>query len=56
MDETDGRYRRNVKFGYEVEVIQKQHQKTGDLTQGTVKKLLTKSQHHPHGILSLIHI
>lgn len=50
QDETDGRYRRNIKFGYEVEIVQKHHQKTGELTQGTVKKLLTKSQHHPHGI------
>jgi uncharacterized repeat protein (TIGR03833 family) len=50
MDETDGRYRRNVKSLYEVEIVEKHHQKTGELTQGTVKKLLTKSRHHPHGI------
>ena len=48
-DETDGRYRRNVKYLYEVEIVQKHHQSTGELTQGTVKKLLTKSQHHAHG-------
>tara|TARA_B100000614_G_scaffold234125_1_gene229879 strand:+ start:340 stop:543 length:204 start_codon:yes stop_codon:yes gene_type:complete len=50
MEETDGKYRRNVNFGFEVTVVQKQHQKTGELTQGTVKRILTKSQHHPHGI------
>lgn len=50
MDETDGKYRKNIKFGYEVEIVQKHHQKTGELTTGTVKKLLTKSPQHPHGI------
>lgn len=50
MDESDGRYRQNIKFGYEVEVVQKHHQKTGELTTGSVKKILTKSGHHPHGI------
>tara|TARA_B100000963_G_scaffold352577_1_gene365957 strand:- start:1933 stop:2136 length:204 start_codon:yes stop_codon:yes gene_type:complete len=50
MDEIDGRYRSNVKFGNEVKIVQKQHQKTGELTQGTVKRILTKLQHHPHGI------
>ena len=50
MDESDGKYRKNIKFGYEVEIVQKHHQRTGELTQGTVKKLLTKSPSHPHGI------
>lgn len=50
MDETDGKYRKNIKFGYEVEIVQKHHQKTGELTTGMVKKLLTKSPQHPHGI------
>ena len=50
MDETDGKYRKNIKFGYEVEIVQKHHQKTGELTAGKVKKLLTKSPQHPHGI------
>lgn len=50
MEESDGRYRKNIKFGYEVEVVQKHHQKTGELTVGSVKKILTKSPQHPHGI------
>lgn len=43
-------YRKNVQVGYEVEVVQKHHQKTGELTWGIVKRLLTKSPQHPHGI------
>ena len=33
-----------------VEVVEKQNQRTGTLTEGTVQRLLTKSPHHPHGI------
>ncbi|MEO9532638.1 MAG: YwbE family protein [Crocinitomicaceae bacterium] len=43
-------YRKNVQIGYEVEVVQKHHQRTGELTWGIVKRILTKSSHHPHGI------
>lgn len=50
MDESDGRIRANVQVGYEVEVVQKHHQKSGELTWGIVKRLLTKSPKHPHGI------
>ncbi|MDG1476567.1 MAG: YwbE family protein [Vicingaceae bacterium] len=46
----DGRNRKDVKIGIEVEVIQKHHQRSGELTEGIVKKLLTKSPNHPHGI------
>lgn len=46
----DGRNRNDVKVGIEVEVVQKHHQRTGELTEGIVKKLLTKSPNHPHGI------
>lgn len=31
-------------------VVQKHHQRTGELTEGIVMKLLTKSPTHPHGI------
>ncbi len=31
-------------------IILKQDQKSGKITQGIVKKILTKSSHHPHGI------
>ncbi len=46
----DGRNRSDVKVGLEVEVVQKHHQRSGELTEGIVKKLLTKSANHPHGI------
>ena len=37
-----------------VEVIQKQHQKSGELTEGLVKQIFTKSAFHPHGIKVLL--
>ncbi|MGB0166393.1 MAG: YwbE family protein [Luteibaculum sp.] len=33
-----------------VKVVQKQHQGSGELTEGIVKRILTKSSTHPHGI------
>ena len=33
-----------------VQIIQKQDQRTGKLTEGKVKRILTSSQVHPHGI------
>lgn len=45
-----GEYLRDIKVGIEVEVVQKHHQQSGELTWGIVKKILTKSSHHPHGI------
>ena len=46
----DGTQRKNIQIGAEVEVVQKNHQRTGELTSGIVKRLLTKSPSHPHGI------
>lgn len=46
----DGRKRSNIRVGDLVEVVQKHHQRTGELTEGFVKKILTKSANHPHGI------
>ncbi len=46
----DGRRRFNIKIGSEVEVVKKQDQRSGTLTIGVVKKILTKSAEHPHGI------
>ena len=46
----DGRNRKDVTIGTEVEVVQKNHQRTGELTSGVVSRLLTKSPNHPHGI------
>ncbi|WP_375579651.1 YwbE family protein [Marivirga tractuosa] len=47
---SDGKNRNNIKIGQEVEIVQKQDQRSGDLTNGFVKKILTKSSFHPHGI------
>ncbi len=33
-----------------MEIVQKHHQRTGELTEGIVKQILTKSAFHPHGI------
>lgn len=46
----NGRLRKNIKSGTSVNVIQKNHQKSGELTNGTVKDILTNSPQHPHGI------
>ena len=46
----DGRERKNVRPGLEVEIVLKQDQRTGRLTRGVVRELLTRSAHHPHGI------
>lgn len=46
----DGRYRKNIKTGDLVEIVQKHHQRTGELTEGFVKRLLTSADFHPHGI------
>ena len=42
--------RKNIYSGLEVEIIQKQDQRTGKRTQGIVKDLLTKSAFHSRGI------
>jgi uncharacterized repeat protein (TIGR03833 family) len=46
----DGTNRGNIKVGSKVRVVQKQHQRTGELTGGIVKKILTNSPNHHHGI------
>ena len=46
----DGRERKDVRPGLTVEIVLKQDQRTGRLTRGVVKDVLTKSAHHPHGI------
>ena len=50
----DGRIRNNLRVGYYVEVVQKHHQRNGELTEGMVKRILTKSPNHPHGIKVLL--
>ena len=39
-----------IKPGTRVRVVQKKDQRTGELTEGIVKDILTKSATHPHGI------
>jgi len=46
----DGRTRSEIQPGMKVRVVEKQNQRTGQLTEGIVKQILTKSPTHPHGI------
>lgn len=50
----DGRQRKNIHIGDEVEIVQKHHQRTGELTDGIVKRILTNAANHPHGIKVLL--
>ena len=45
-----GTTRSNIKIGSKVLVVQKQDQRTGKLTEGIVKRILTNSSEHHHGI------
>jgi uncharacterized repeat protein (TIGR03833 family) len=47
---TDGTKRADIKPGLKVSIVLKKDQRTGKLTEGIVKNLLTKSSTHPHGI------
>jgi uncharacterized repeat protein (TIGR03833 family) len=42
--------RSQIKAGIRVKIVLKQHQKSGTLTEGIVKEILTNSPTHPHGI------
>ena len=46
----EGTKRANIKIGTQVSIVLKQDQRTGDLTEGVVDKILTNSPNHPHGI------
>jgi uncharacterized repeat protein (TIGR03833 family) len=46
----DGSERKDVRPGLTVDIVLKQDQRTGRLTRGVVKDVLTKSPRHPHGI------
>lgn len=50
----DGTKRSNIKIGDTVKVVQKQDQGSGALTEGVVKRILTNSPTHPHGIKVLL--
>ena len=46
----DGRNLKDIRSGVEVDIVLKKDQRSGRLTQGVVKDILTKSASHPHGI------
>ncbi len=45
-----GQYRKDIHIGDEVEIVLKKDQVSGQLTHGFVKRILTSSSFHPHGI------
>lgn len=45
-----GQNKKDILVGMEVDIVLKKDQRSGRLTRGIVKDLLTKSSHHPHGI------
>lgn len=49
-----GTIRKNIQIDSEVTIIQKHHQRSGELTEGFVKRILTSSPTHPHGIKVLL--
>lgn len=46
----NGTNRADIKNGISVSIVLKQDQRSGKLTQGLVKDILTNSPYHPHGI------
>ena len=50
MNSINGQTRANIKPGMTVLIVLKQDQRTGKLTRGIVRDILTKSSNHPHGI------
>jgi uncharacterized repeat protein (TIGR03833 family) len=42
--------RSEIQIGLRVHVVEKQNQRTGQLTEGIVVRILTGSPRHPHGI------
>lgn len=46
----DGTQRKNIRPGCRVKIVQKPHQRTGQLTEGVVKDILTSSPVHHRGI------
>ncbi|MGN7469613.1 YwbE family protein [Brevibacillus sp. SAFN-007a] len=46
----NGKNRKDIVPGLEVEIVLKQDQRTGKRTRGIVKDILTNSGTHPHGI------
>lgn len=46
----DATKRSSIQIGATVMIVQKQDQRSGELTEGVVKRILTNSSEHPHGI------
>lgn len=46
----EGTKRNNIQPGLEVRIVLKQDQRSGQLTEGVVKDILTNAPNHPHGI------
>ncbi|MBI9069507.1 MAG: YwbE family protein [Salinivirgaceae bacterium] len=46
----DGKNRATIKIGSHVNIVLKEDQRSGELTEGWVKDILTSSKNHPHGI------
>ncbi len=46
----EGQSRADIHPGLEVGIVLKKDQRSGTITEGVVKDLLTKSAYHPHGI------
>lgn len=46
----NGKNRSNLKVGQLVDIVLKKDQRTGTLTRGHIKRILTNSSSHPHGI------
>ena len=49
-DKLDGTKRSHVQIGQWVEIVEKRNQASGETTEGQVRRILTNSAHHPHGI------
>lgn len=45
-----GKNRSQLQIGQLVDIVLKKDQRTGTLTRGHIKRLLTNSPNHPHGI------
>ena len=45
-----GTERSKIRPGLQVDIVLKQDQRSGVLTRGVVREILTKSPNHPHGI------
>lgn len=48
--EMKGNYRKNIRPGLAVKIVMKEDQRSGELTEGYVKDILTNAPQHPHGI------